>query len=102
MCHKKSTRKGTRKKVLIPVSKQQLFDPYSKVPLAPGDEVPEHPIDDGWLLLKHRENLQDFIDLTPGEKDYLQEWDAFILRKHISSEQYLPRNLLRFVHEKSM
>jgi hypothetical protein len=58
-------------------------------------------VDDSWLLLKHRDNLQDFIDLNPEEKEYLQEWDAFILRKHISSEQYLPRNFLRFVREKA-
>ncbi|KAK4239246.1 hypothetical protein C8A03DRAFT_14322 [Achaetomium macrosporum] len=90
-----------RKKVLVPKTKQPLFDPLSKVQLQPGVPVPQHPIDDSWLLLKHRDNLQDFIDLNSEEKEYLQEWDAFILRKHISSEQYLPRNFLRFVREKA-
>jgi hypothetical protein len=61
--------------------------------------VPQHPIDDSWLLLKHRDNLQDFIDLNAEEKEYLQEWDAFILRQHISSPQYLPRHFLRFVRD---
>jgi hypothetical protein len=87
--------------VLVPKSKQPLFDPLSKVQLMPGTPVPQHPIDDSWLLLKHRENLEDFIDLNPQEKEYLQEWDAFILRKHISSEHYLPRHFLRFVREKA-
>ena len=45
--------------------------------------------------------MQDFIDLGHNEKEYLQEWDAFVLRKHISSEQYLPRHFLRFVREKA-
>ncbi|KAK3304444.1 uncharacterized protein B0T15DRAFT_241837 [Chaetomium strumarium] len=93
--------RGARKKVLVPKTKQPLFDPLSKVQLPPGVPVPQHPIDDSWLLLKHRDNLQDFIDLNAEEKEYLQEWDAFILRKHISSEQHLPRNFLRFVREKA-
>lgn len=93
--------KRTRKQVLAPKSKQPLFDPLSKVQLVPGAPVPQHPIDDSWLLLKHRENLEDFIDLNPQEKEYMQEWDAFILRKHISSEQYLGRHFVRFVREKA-
>ncbi|KAL2116915.1 hypothetical protein VTJ04DRAFT_9083 [Mycothermus thermophilus] len=93
--------KHTRKKVLVPKTKQPLFDPLSKVQLIPGTPVPQHEVDDSWLLLKHRDNLQDFIDLDPAEKEYLQEWDAFILRKHLSSEQYLPRYFLQFVRDKA-
>lgn len=87
--------------MLVPKTKQPLFDPLSKVQLVPGNPIPQHPLDDSWLLLKHRDNLQDFIDLNADEKEYLQEWDAFILRKHVSSEPYLPRNFLRFVREKA-
>ncbi|KAK4100994.1 hypothetical protein N658DRAFT_426589 [Parathielavia hyrcaniae] len=95
------TTKRTRKKVLVPKSKTPLFDPLSKVQLQPGTPVPQHPVDDSWLLLKHRDNLQDFIDLNAEEKEYQQEWDAFILPKHISSEQALPRHFLRFVRDKA-
>ncbi|KAK3903367.1 hypothetical protein C8A05DRAFT_14664 [Staphylotrichum tortipilum] len=95
----KLTAKRTRKKVLVPKTKQPLFDTLSKVQLQPGTPVPQHPIDDAWLLLKHRDNLQDFIDLNADEKEYFQEWDTFVLRQHISSEQYLPRHFLRFVRE---
>ncbi|KAL2171649.1 hypothetical protein VTG60DRAFT_2217 [Thermothelomyces hinnuleus] len=97
----KPTAKRTRRKVLVPKTKQPLFDPLSKVQLQPGTPVPQHEIDDSWLLLKHRDNLQDFIDLNAAEKEYLQTWDAFILRQHISSPQYLPRYFLRFVREKA-
>ncbi|KAL2265569.1 hypothetical protein VTJ83DRAFT_6669 [Remersonia thermophila] len=93
--------KRTRKKILVPKTKQPLFDPLSKVQLQPGQPIPQHEIDDSWLLLKHRDNLQDFIDLDPAEKEYLQEWDAFILRKHLSSEQYLPRHFLHFVRDRA-
>lgn len=63
--------------------------------------MPQHPLDDSWLLLKHRENLEDFIDLNAQEKEYMQAWDAFILRQHISSDYYLPRHFLRFVRDKA-
>ncbi|KAK0741688.1 hypothetical protein B0T21DRAFT_408547 [Apiosordaria backusii] len=98
---KPAPKKPTKPVVLVPKTKQPLFDPYSKVPLEPGTPVPQYPIDDAWLLLKHREALQDFIDLNLEEKEYLQEWDAFILRKHISSQQYLPKAFLQFVKEKA-
>ncbi len=93
--------KRARKTVLVPKTKQPLFDALSKVQLQPGTPVPQHQIDDSWLLLKHRDNVQDFIDLGNDEKEYFQEWDSFVLRKHISSEQYLPRQFLRFVREKA-
>nr|5BJS_B Chain B, Histone-lysine N-methyltransferase EZH2, Polycomb protein SUZ12 [Thermochaetoides thermophila]5KJH_B Chain B, Crystal structure of an active polycomb repressive complex 2 in the stimulated state [Thermochaetoides thermophila DSM 1495]5KJI_B Chain B, Crystal structure of an active polycomb repressive complex 2 in the basal state [Thermochaetoides thermophila DSM 1495]5M5G_B Chain B, Crystal structure of the Chaetomium Thermophilum polycomb repressive complex 2 (PRC2) [Thermochaetoides len=98
---KKPLRRPKRRPLLVPKTTQPLFDPLSKVQLLPGQPLPQHPIDDSWLLLKHRDNLQDFIDLRPEEKEFLQEWDAFILRRHISSEQYLPRYFLRFVREKA-
>ncbi|KAK1761184.1 hypothetical protein QBC47DRAFT_289166 [Echria macrotheca] len=91
----------TRKKVLVPNIKQQLFDPRSKVQLVPGTEVKQHPVDDAWLLRKHRDSLGDFVDVEPQEKEYMQEWDSYILKKHISSQQYLPRAFLGFVKEKA-
>ncbi|KAL2193514.1 hypothetical protein P885DRAFT_72124 [Corynascus similis CBS 632.67] len=94
-------RTRTRRRVLVPKTKQPLFDPLSKVQLQPGTPISQREIDDSWLLLKHRDNLQDFIDLNAAEKEYLQAWDAFILRQHISSPQYLPRHFLRFVREKA-
>jgi hypothetical protein len=99
--NQKPPTKRTRKKIPVPKSKQPLFDPLSKVHLQPGTIIPHYQIDDSWLLLKHRDNLQDFIDLNAQEKEYLQAWDAFILRKHISSEHYLPRHFLLFVREKA-
>ncbi|KAK4662670.1 hypothetical protein QC763_605630 [Podospora pseudopauciseta] len=98
---KPAPKKPTRPVVLVPKTKQPLFDPYSKVALEPGTPVPQYPIDDSWLLLKHREALQDFIDLNHEEKEYMQEWDAFILRKHLSSQQYLPKAFLQFVKDKA-
>jgi len=90
-----------KKKVLVPNIKQPLFDPRSKVQLAPGTEIRQQPIDDTWLLRKHRDNLADFLDVNPQEKEYMQEWDSFLLKKHISSQHFLPRAFLGFVKEKA-
>ncbi|KAK3371414.1 hypothetical protein B0T24DRAFT_319028 [Lasiosphaeria ovina] len=98
---KKLASKRSKKKIVVPNIKQPLFDPLSKAQLVPGAEIRQHPVDDSWLLLKHRDSLQDFLDVDPGEKEYMQEWDSFVLNKHISSEQYLPRVFVGFVKEKA-
>ncbi|KAK0626161.1 hypothetical protein B0T14DRAFT_94984 [Immersiella caudata] len=98
---KKLAPRRSKKKVYVPNTKQPLYDPRSKVRLVPGTEVRQLPVDDAWLLRKHRDNLGDFTDVDPPEKEYMQEWDTFILPKHISSPQYLPRAFLGFVREKA-
>lgn len=39
--------------------------------------------------------------MDPPEKEYIKEWDAFVLRKRISSDAYIPRAMLAFVTEKA-
>ncbi|KAK0703176.1 hypothetical protein B0T26DRAFT_756743 [Lasiosphaeria miniovina] len=89
-------------KLLVPNIKQALFDPISRAQLVPGAEYRPRPVDDSWLLLKRADSLRDFTDVSPEEKDYMPEWDSFIMRNnHISSEQYLPRVFVGFVKEKA-
>ena len=57
----------------------------------PGTELRQYPIDDAWLLRKHKDNLADFTDVEPAEKEYMQEWDGYVLQKNLSSPQFLPR-----------
>lgn len=97
----KRAAKRPRKRVFVPAIKQPLFDPLSKATLAPGTEVRQVPVDDEWLILKHRDTLQDFTDLDNNEKEFMTAWDAFILKKHISSEAYLPRELVRFTRKRA-
>lgn len=72
----------------------------SKARLEPGTEVRQPVVDDTWLIQKHRDIVQDFIDVDAEEKDYIKEWDAFIQKKHISSDAYISRAVLEFVTEK--
>ncbi|PKK54529.1 hypothetical protein CI102_789 [Trichoderma harzianum] len=88
-------------KILVPKIKQALFDPISRARLVPGQEVPKRPLDNTWLIQKHRESTSDFSDVTPAEKEYIWEWDGYILRQSLTSAAYFPRAWLGFVREKA-
>ncbi|UKZ82188.1 hypothetical protein TrVFT333_009972 [Trichoderma virens FT-333] len=88
-------------KILVPNIKQPLFDPISRARLIPGQEVPKRPLDNTWLIQKHRESTSDFSDVTPAEKEYIWEWDGYILRQSLTSVAYFPRAWLGFVREKA-
>ncbi|UKZ56449.1 hypothetical protein TrVGV298_010285 [Trichoderma virens] len=88
-------------KILVPNIKQPLFDPISRARLIPGQEVPKRPLDNTWLIQKHRESTSDFSDVTPAEKEYIWEWDGYILRQSLTSAAYFPRAWLGFVREKA-
>lgn len=88
------------KKVLVPETKQPLFDSLSKTKLIPGTEVRQSVADDTWLIQKHRDIVQDFIDVDAAEKDYIIQWDAFIQKRRISSDAFISRAVLEFVNEK--
>ena len=86
---------------MVPSIKQVLFDPLSRVALTPGTEVRRTVADDGWLAQKHRELVQDYSDVSATEKEYIREWESFLLGRRMSSEAYLPRAAVAFVKEKA-
>ncbi|KAK3951501.1 hypothetical protein QBC32DRAFT_214872 [Pseudoneurospora amorphoporcata] len=97
-----SKEKPQKKPVYVPHNiNRPIYDPLSKVELAPGSEVRYPPLDEGWLITKHADALGEFSDVEPQEKEYMMQWDAYILQKHLGSEQYLPREFRNFVKEKA-
>lgn len=44
--------------------------------------------------------MQDFCDVDAAEKEYIKEWDAFILRKRVVSEAFVGRAVVEFVNDK--
>ncbi|KAL6852224.1 hypothetical protein J3F83DRAFT_756630 [Trichoderma novae-zelandiae] len=88
-------------KILVPNIKEPLFDPISRGRLIPGQEVPRRILDSTWLIQKHRESTSDFSDVTPAEKEYIWEWDGYILRQSLTSAAYFPRAWLGFAREKA-
>lgn len=101
-CRGQSSRPRGTKAVVPPIS-QPVFDPISRVKLVAGQEVPryEYAPDNTWLIQKHREAIGDFSDVTPPEKEYIWEWDGYILCQNITSAVYLPRAWLEFVRQKA-
>ncbi|KAJ9149903.1 Polycomb protein suz12-B [Pleurostoma richardsiae] len=99
--HQKPLVRRKEQKIVIPSIKQPLFDPLSKALLEPGTELREYYPDETWLIQKHRDTIQDFFDVDPTEKEYMKEWDAFIIKRKISSDAYIPRAFSAFVREKA-
>ncbi|KHN97813.1 Polycomb protein, VEFS-Box [Metarhizium album ARSEF 1941] len=88
-------------KVLVPSIPQPLFHPISKARLKAGQEVPQNTPDNTWLIQKHRESIADFSDVTAAEKEYIWEWDGYILQQNITSAAYFSRAWMNFVEEKA-
>ncbi|EFW98447.1 hypothetical protein CMQ_4299 [Grosmannia clavigera kw1407] len=88
--------------LVVPHIKQPLYHPLSKVLLQPGDKIRPVAVDDSWLVHKHREVVQDYSDLSSAEKEFIQEWDKFVISRRVSSDAYIPRTMLEFIEEKGL
>ncbi|KAI1129823.1 hypothetical protein F5Y10DRAFT_237340 [Nemania abortiva] len=86
---------------LIPNIKQPLYDRLSKSRLEPGSLVDPPPVDDTWLVQKHRDIIRDYSDVHQDEKEYIFEWDAFVNRDCVTSSPHLQDVYIRFVQDKA-
>ncbi|KAI1174552.1 hypothetical protein F4777DRAFT_379579 [Nemania sp. FL0916] len=86
---------------LIPHIKQPLYDRLSKSLLEPGSLVDPPPVDDAWLVQKHRDIIRDYSDVHQDEKEYILEWDAFVNKDCVTSGPHLQDVYIRFVQDKS-
>lgn len=59
------------------------------------------PVDDSWLMQKHRDVILDYSDVHAEEKEYICEWDAFVLQQRVTSEPHLQNVYLSFIEEKA-
>ncbi|GAW15849.1 hypothetical protein ANO14919_052710 [Xylariales sp. No.14919] len=86
---------------LIPNIKQPLYDRLSKSLLEPGSLVDPPPVDDTWLVQKHRDIIRDYSDVHQDEKEYIFEWDAFVNKDSVTSEPQLQDVYLKFIQDKA-
>ena len=88
-----------RKKYYVPKTSKPLYDTITKQILQPGDEIPnsDEEKDEGWLHQKHRDIIMDFTDVTDDEKDYIIQWNPFIMAEQLTCETHLPDTVVRFV-----
>jgi hypothetical protein len=85
--------------IIVPKTKKGLFDPVTKTKLIPGTSFSPSPVDESWLLKRHKDVINDFTDVTPEEKDYLIRWDEFVMKERITSNGYVADALIRFVRK---
>ncbi|KAI1110163.1 hypothetical protein F5Y14DRAFT_370911 [Nemania sp. NC0429] len=86
---------------LVPHIKQPLYDRLSKSLLEPGSLVDPPPVDDTWLVQKHRDIIRDYSDVHQDEKEYIFEWDAFVNKDCVTSGPHLQDVYIRFVQDKA-
>ena len=88
-----------RKVFYVPKTSKPLYDTITKQILQPGDPIPnsDDERDESWLNQKHRDIINDYADITAEEKDYINQWNPFIVNEHLTSDKYLSQAVIRFV-----
>ncbi|KTW26629.1 hypothetical protein T552_02638 [Pneumocystis carinii B80] len=77
-----------------------LYKTMSKRKIIPGEILSESEddIDETWLVQKHEDMLDDFMDITMSEKAFMKLWDRFIIKDRPIGHCNLPNSIMRFVH----
>lgn len=86
-----------RRSVTIPKTPHIFYHPVSKQELKVGDKVPDPVLEKQWFHHKHHHNLDDVVDVTAAELEYVKAFDDFMREHDISARTYFPRMWLRFV-----
>lgn len=52
-------------------------------------------------MQKHRDVILDYSDVHAEEKEYICEWDSFVLKQRVTSEPHLQNVYLSFIEDKA-
>lgn len=88
-----------RKVHLVPKINKPLFDPVTKRQLKTGEPLPnsDDETDESWLHQQRRDGINDFTDIPPEEKEYINQFNPYIIGEHLTSMKHLPDAMIRFV-----
>ncbi|KAG5440478.1 hypothetical protein PCK2_000412, partial [Pneumocystis canis] len=91
--------KRSRRKFVAP-NMDNLYRSMSKRKIIPGEILSESEddVDETWLIQKHEDILDDFMDITVSEKAFMKLWDRFIIKDRPIGHCHLPDSILRFVY----
>ncbi|KAK9424547.1 putative Polycomb protein VEFS-Box domain-containing protein [Seiridium unicorne] len=89
-------------KQTIPDTKQPVYDRLSKAVLKPNSVVDEPPLNNSWLLQKHRDIIKDYTDVHADEKEYISEWDIYSLTRRATPSPHLNEIYLEFIEDKAL
>jgi hypothetical protein len=92
-------RMRSEKRLYVPKTSKPLYDTITKRILEPGEEYPnsDEEKEESWLMLKLRDAVNDYTDLTDEEKNYINRWNPFVMGEQLTSDKYLGDTLYRFV-----
>ncbi|ESZ90395.1 hypothetical protein SBOR_9231 [Sclerotinia borealis F-4128] len=76
-----------------------FYDLRTKRVLEPAEELPDSDDekDEAWFLHKRKWIINDYIDLTDDEKEYLIKWEEFIMAERLTNTRHLSETIKRFV-----
>ncbi|KAK0122423.1 hypothetical protein ONS95_010659 [Cadophora gregata] len=88
-----------RKVHYVPKINRPLFDPVTKRQLKAGEPLPnsDDETDESWLHQQRRDGINDFTDIPPEEKEYINKFNPYIIDEHLTSMRHLPDAMVRFV-----
>ncbi|KAG5519291.1 hypothetical protein PMAC_001916 [Pneumocystis sp. 'macacae'] len=88
-----------RRKFVAP-NLNNLYKSGSKRKIIPGEVLSESEddVDESWLIQKHEDILDDFMDITVSEKAFMKLWDRFIINDRPIGRCHLSDSVMRFVY----
>lgn len=88
-----------RKVHYVPKTDKPLYDTVTKRLLVAGEVLAnsDDETDESWLHQQRRDGIDDFTDIPPEEKEYINRFNPFSFEEHLTSMQHLPEAMVRFV-----
>jgi hypothetical protein len=83
---------------VIPKTTKPLYDTTTKQVLEPGDQLSDgdSDVDESWLNHRKQDLLNEFVDVAEEEKEYLHQWNIFMVGEHLTSDKFIPQATLKF------
>jgi len=83
--------------VLVPKTAKPLYDIATRRVFKPGEPLPLSTVSWDWRIRRHQDMTNDYIDITDEEKDFMNQWDSYMMRQRQTSMVYLPMILKDFI-----
>lgn len=90
-----------KKAFYVPRIRKPVYDPITKQLLRTGDEIRNtaDETDEAWIHQRQRDGLNDFTDedVLPEEKEFIHQWNSFIMNQRLTSNKFHADVIVRFV-----
>ncbi|CZT09205.1 uncharacterized protein RAG0_14045 [Rhynchosporium agropyri] len=75
-----------------------LYDTVSKRLLSSNEilSTSDSDTDETWLHQARRDGINDFTDISPEEKEYINKFNPFVFSERLTSTKYIPDTMRRF------